>query len=301
MLKSLDPDVIVSVHPMINQFLARALEEANLRHRVKVVTVVTDPNNTFWHGWANPDADLTIVANSLSKDQLVNWGVPEEKIRVVGMPVHPDFVKAPAINKEQFRKDLGLQKNRFTVCLNAGWAGGGNMMAMHRALAQVKRPIQVIFVCGHNRRLYEKAKRAARKSNVLTAVLPFHDRMADLMDATDLMVTKAGGLTTFEAIAKRLPIAIDLISPAMPQELGTVDILVEQKLAYPIRDAQEIVPLIENLETIDERHTLQLPSVFNLNSVDAVYNIAKILIDLCDNKNHRQLVKAPERTLEISG
>ena len=204
------------------------LEETGRKKKTKLVTVVTDPNGNFWHGWACPEADLTIVPNELGKRQLIEWGVPEERIRVLGMPVHPDFSKPASTSKGEFRHHLGLYRERLTICMNAGWAGGGNMLSIYRQLQQVDKALQVIFLCGHNRKLYESVKREAYKSRVPTAVLPFHDRMSDLMNAVDLMVTKAGGLTVFEALSRHLPMALDMITKPMPQEMGTVNILIEQ-------------------------------------------------------------------------
>jgi processive 1,2-diacylglycerol beta-glucosyltransferase len=282
LLDTEEPDVLVSAHPMCNHYLARILKETGREGKTKFVTVVTDPNGNFWRGWACPDAALTIVPNELGKRQLVEWGVPEEKIRVLGMPVHPDFCKPPLTSKGEFRHHLGLYRDRLTICMNAGWAGGGNMLSIYRKLSQVDKPLQVIFLCGHNRKLYETVKREAYKSRIPTAVLPFHDRMSDLMNAVDLMVTKAGGLTTFEALARRLPLALDMITKPMPQEMGTVNIVIEQGLAYPIVKAGDILPIIDALVPIEDRLNAKLPSVHQLDRSAAIYDIARTIMGLCD-------------------
>ncbi len=68
------------------------------------------------------------------------------------------------------------------------------------SLQSLNRNLQVIFLCGHNEALYDEVKRESLKQGMPTAVLPFHDRMSDLMNAVDLMVTKAGGLTTLKPL-----------------------------------------------------------------------------------------------------
>lgn len=291
-----EPDVVVSVHPMTNQYIARGLKETKLDQTSKLVTVVTDPNGDFWRGWACPSADLTLVPNELGRNQLIAWGVPAERIRVVGMPINPDFLKPPSMSKEEFRHHLGLHRDRLTVCINAGWAGGGNMMAIYHQLEHVKRQIQVIFLCGHNRALYEKAKRAARKSDIPTAVLPFHDKMSDLMSAVDLMVTKCGGLTTFEAIAKRLPMAVDMLTPPMPQELGNAKLVIENGLAEGIYRAEDICRIVEDLVPVEDRSQIKLPSTLSLDRVGAVYDVARAIMSYCDplyqpNPDHRPVVE----------
>jgi processive 1,2-diacylglycerol beta-glucosyltransferase len=197
---------------------------------------------------------------------------------VMGMPVNPDFIKPPSVSRDEFREHLGLSKDRPTVCINGGWAGGGNMLDIYQQLSRVKRQVQCIFLCGHNKQLYEMVKKEARKSSIPTAVLPFHDRMSDLMSAVDLMVTKAGGLTTFEAIARRLPLAVDMITKPMPQEIGTVEIVVEEGLAKPVARPSDIIDIVEQLQVVKDRSSVKLPSNHQLDRVDAVYNIARAIL-----------------------
>jgi UDP-N-acetylglucosamine:LPS N-acetylglucosamine transferase len=281
-LQELKPDVLVTIHPMVNQYLAKILAELGLENKVKLITIVTDPNGSLWRGWACPEAQLTIVANDLAAAPLLQWGVPQERLRVMGMAIRPPFTKFGGqyeSKRAHFLRQLNLNPDTFTVCINAGWAGGGNMMAIYRALVSVKRPIQVVFLSGHNQGLYDRAKKEAQALAIPTAVLHFHENMADLMDAVDLMVTKAGGLTTFEAIARRLPLAIDTLTDAMPQEAGTVKILTEAQAAKALKTANDIVPIVEKCERQKDRQSLPLPAMHNLNRVDAVYDMAREIIE----------------------
>jgi UDP-N-acetylglucosamine:LPS N-acetylglucosamine transferase len=279
-IRAFDPDLVVSVHPMCNQHLARCLKETGLGAKAKLVTVVTDPNGDFWSGWACKGSDLTVAPNDLSKKRLMDLGVDESKIVVLGMPVHPDFRNPPTYSKEEFRHNLGLKRDLPTICINAGWAGGGNMMDIYKALRKVVRPVQVIFLCGHNQELYATMKREARLSPIPTAVLPFHDRLADVMASSDLMVTKAGGLTTFEAIARRLPMAIDSITAPMPQELGTTKILVQEGLGQRINTPADIVAIAENMVLREEYAARPLSTAHQLDRVDAVFEIAETILKM---------------------
>jgi UDP-N-acetylglucosamine:LPS N-acetylglucosamine transferase len=273
----MQPDVIVSLHPMSNHYLARALKDAGLRG-TRLIEIVTDPNENLWRGWACAEADLIIVPNLAAKNKLLEWGIPDYKLEVVGMPIHPNFLKPPACDREKFLTHLGLDPKIFTLCINAGWAGGGNMTAIYKALQQAKKKIQVIFLCGNHAKLYKKIFQQAVYSKIPTRVLPYHDNMSELMNAVDLMVTKAGGLTTFEAIARRLPMAIDVITEPMPQEAGTIDILLEAHLAQVIKKPDDILKIIENTDLRANNPMNNLPTYQNLDSTEAVYDIASILI-----------------------
>lgn len=278
LLNEINADVIVSVHPMSNHYLARAIQDTGRAGKTKLITVVTDPNGDFWSGWACHDADLTIVPNDLGKATLVKLGIDQHKIKVLGMPVHPEFSKPVSFTPEEFRTRMGLSPDLPTLCLNSGWAGGGNILSVYEALNYVDRRIQVIFLCGQNQELYTRATEMAANSKHPTAVLPFHDRMSDLMTACDLMVTKAGGLTTFEAVARKLPLAIDMITKPMPQELGTANLLCQEGLAHAIKAPEDIIPIALTMRTRKEIGNQPLPSRYQLDKTRAVHDIAEAIL-----------------------
>lgn len=275
------PSVVVSMHPMTNHYTYRAMKEVGLAGNVKLIIVITDPNKNLWKAWACPDADLIIAPNELVREQLLEWDIEDSRIKVTGMPVSPDFLKEPTVSRTEFLSHLGLSPRLPTLCINSGWAGGGDMLAAYRALRGLDKSLQVLFLCGHNRALYEQARKEARRSAVPTAVLPFHDRMPDLMNAVDAMVTKAGGLTTYECIARRLPMIVDVTTPPMPQEAGTVDLLVEQGLAVRLEKPEDLPSLVQNLEHVANRLQKPLPEKYSLNRTDAVFEIARTILENC--------------------
>ena len=294
------PSVVVSMHPMTNHYAYRALKEFGLDGKVKLIIIITDPNKNLWKAWACKDADIIIAPNELVKEQLLAWKIPESRIKVLGMPISPEFLNPPTVNRNEFLRHLGLSPELPTLCINSGWAGGGNMLAAYQALQGLESGLQVLFLCGHNRALYEKAKVEACRSDIPTAVLPFHDRMPDLMNAVDAMVTKAGGLTTYECLARRLPMIIDVTTPPMPQESGTVDLLVEQGLAVRLEKPSDLPRLVQNLKHDADRSQKVLPAVYCLNRTDAVFDIVRTVLDNCvspatgQNQSSVKLAQSPQ-------
>ena len=121
------PQVVVSVHPMTQHFFARALRELGLLDRIPMVTVVTDPCYGFWRGWACEDVSLYLVATEEARQQLLDYGISAEKIKICGIPIHPKFQFQSDDQKLAARAELGLEPERFTMFINAGWVGGGNI------------------------------------------------------------------------------------------------------------------------------------------------------------------------------
>ncbi|MCA9803199.1 MAG: hypothetical protein KC777_14615 [Cyanobacteria bacterium HKST-UBA02] len=279
LIKKIDPSIIVSVHPMVNHYLARTVRAMGLEQKIKLITVLTDPNANLWSGWACQDASMTIAPNDIARDRLISMGLSPDRIRVVGMPISPDYLKPAVQPRQTLLESLGLDPELLTLVVTAGSAGGGNMLAIYRALAEVRRPFQVIFICGKNKKLQKKVEGASHELPGRTVILDHAESMIDSMDACDLLVTKAGGLTTFEAIARRVPMALDMVTEPMPQESGTAEILIETGLAYPVEEPEDIVSIVERLEVKDNRLSAPLPPVHNLDRVDAVYEIARIILE----------------------
>jgi UDP-N-acetylglucosamine:LPS N-acetylglucosamine transferase len=282
------PCVLVSVHPMINHHLAGSLSELGMERRTKLIVVITDPNGSIWSGWACPGADLTIAPNDLAKKHLVALGLDESRVHTIGMPIDPKFVQPPVVERHECLERLGLDSQKLTILLSAGAEGGSDIAGIYRALQAVQRPAQVIVLCGHNDGLKRRMEQASKHMTMPTAVLHYSDAMSDLMNASDLLITKAGGLTTFEAIARKLPMAINMLSAPMPQEMGTVRMLIDAKLAQPIRRPDDIVPIVESLELDLDRKNKLLPEEHSLHRVDAVYEIAATILSSCSVSQAKQ-------------
>lgn len=241
------PNVVVSVHPMLQFTISRLLRELNLTGKIPLVTVVTDPCGNSWNSWSNEQVSLYIVAHERAKRELLSYGVPEERIRVIGMPIHPKFQEVSQQDPLIIRQELGLDPERFTLFVNAGWVGGGNIPKIYRSLVEADLDLQLVFLAGKNRRLENDARALARNAKFPVTVLGYSNQMHRLMRASDLMVSKLGGLTTFEALATKLPIIADAVTPPMPQEAGTGDLLEEHRAGVLLRRIEDIVPLVRRI------------------------------------------------------
>ncbi len=278
LLQRIDPVVIVSLHPMANHYLARAIKSWKPDSSPDLIVVVTDPNASLWTGWACHEASLIISPNQLATQRLLALKILPDRIKTIGMPVDPEYLRPAVCNREQFFKGLNLDPNLITVCLSAGWAGGGNMLKIYRAMAGIGKPFQTIVLCGNNVHLYNLFKQRAGAMKFKTLVIPKLPSLSDAMNACDLLVTKAGGLTTYEAVARRVPMAIDMLTAPMPQERGTAEMLIEVGLAKPLKKQSDIVAIVEGLERLEDRYAKVLPVKYNLDHTDAVYDIAKIIL-----------------------
>ena len=241
------PHVVVSVHPLTQHIFGRILRELNLTSQIPLVTIVTDPCYGFWKGWACDDVSLYLVANDDARRQLLDYGVSPEKIRISGLPLHPKFREVTEIDAQDARKAFGLDPNKFTVFVNAGWVGGGNIPTIFRELVRGELDVQAIFLAGKNEELRVEAEEIARGSKFPVKVIGYSDEVEKLMHSANVMVSKLGGLTTFEALACRLPIIADITTPAMPQEAGTAQLISNRGAGILLKRSVDIVPTIRSL------------------------------------------------------
>src|SRR5262249_8122014 len=288
------PQVVVSVHPMTQHFFGRLLRELGLLDRIPLVTVVTDPCYGFWRGWACEDVSLYLVASEEARQQLIDFGAPGEKIKICGIPIHPKFQSQSEEEKLATRAELGLDPEKFTVFINAGWIGGGNIPRIFDEMVEQGSQIentQAIFLAGRNRELHERVSAVARRAPFPTKVLGYTTAMEKLMNAADVMVSKPGGLTTFEAMATRLPIIADTTTPPMPQESRTANLISRHNAGVLLNRAGDIAPVIRRLLHNPAEHAAMRVAASRIAIPDAT---RRIVDELMRKIGERVPVQPPE-------
>jgi len=241
------PHIVVSVHPLTQHIFARVLRELKLADRIPLVTVVTDPYYGFWKGWACDDVSLYLVASEEARQQLIDYGIAPERIKISGMPVHPKFDFPGEQAAQAARTALGLDAEKFTVFLNAGWEGGGNVPEIFRELVRGELDVQAIFLAGKNKALKHEAETVAAEARFPVKVIGYSDEVEKLMRAANVMISKLGGLSTFEALNCRVPIIADATTAPMPQEAGTVNLIVNSGAGVMLQRASDIVPVVHRM------------------------------------------------------
>ena len=251
------PHIVVSVHPLTQHIFGRVLRELGLADRVPLVSVVTDPCYGFWRGWACDAVTLYLVASEDARRQLIDYGVAPERIKISGMPVHPKFAYPGEEAAQAARRALGLDPEKFTVFVNAGWVGGGNIPQIFRELARGELDVQAIFLAGKNEDLRVAAETIALDAPFPIKVIGYSDEIEKLMSAANVMISKLGGLTTFEALACRVPIIADMITEPMPQEAGTANMIAQRGAGVMLTRPGDIVPIVRRMIE-DELHYSRL-------------------------------------------
>ncbi|GHO44825.1 MGDG synthase family glycosyltransferase [Ktedonospora formicarum] len=241
LITSVQPDIIVSIHPLLNHVTIHALQELGLK--IPFLTVVTDLI-TVHFTWFAPGANGYIVPTEQAKQLYMERGLDPKRLHMLGMPIDPKFT-LPTDSKEELRKRFGLQEGLPTVLLVGGGDGAGGLQAAVKAISQARLPVQLMVVTGRNRRLYAQLLRTRSKFHVPAKIFGFVHNMPELMRASDIIVTKAGPGTICEALSCDLPIILSGYVPG--QEEGNVKFVLANDVGVLALDPRTLVNELRKL------------------------------------------------------
>jgi processive 1,2-diacylglycerol beta-glucosyltransferase len=184
--------------------------------------------------WMEPCVNLYCVAAEETRARLVARGATPDSVVVTGIPIARKF--AAKVDVGAVRLQLDLDADRPTVLVLGGGFGMGPMAEILGELAKVDAPLQVIVVAGKNETL--RRKLSAMSHRHVTRVLGFSTNMHELMAASDVILTKPGGLTTSEALAIGRPMMI--LNPIPGQEAANSDFLLEKGAAVKVNCLEDL-------------------------------------------------------------
>jgi 1,2-diacylglycerol 3-beta-galactosyltransferase len=243
------PDVIVSVHPLLNHAALRARDDAGMQ-KVPIVTVITDLGKVH-ESWLVSDADAVVVPAREVHQRALSRGVSPARLHLLGHPIHPKFDDVTG-SKAELRRQLGLPADAAIVMLMAGGEGGGKLLSTALALAKARLPIELVVVCGRNEPLEQKLRELSASLPTPVHVLGFTNKIPEYFRAVDLLVTKAGPGTLAEANAAQLPVVVYDYVPG--QERGNVDFVRHNGLGViALHSASAVVAAVRNLIASPER------------------------------------------------
>ncbi|MDP8262136.1 MAG: glycosyltransferase [Candidatus Ancaeobacter aquaticus] len=234
-----------------------------------LVAVVTDFAAHSY--WIHDNVDLYIVPTEEVKMSLIERGVYEERIKVLGIPISPYF--NGNVSKQETREKLGLSADEPLVLVMGGGQGLGPIKKIVTELDKLDVPLQIAVVTGVNKLLYQNMIRRNNKTKKRVRVYGYVKNIYDLMHVSDILVTKPGGLTTSEALAVGLPMII--INPLPGQEMKNTDYLIRQNVALVASGKKHVSTLVNELLQDSEKLTKMKENAFRLSKPESSLDIAK--------------------------
>ncbi|KAF9681335.1 hypothetical protein SADUNF_Sadunf06G0215300 [Salix dunnii] len=281
-LMKYQPDIIISVHPLMQHVPLRVLRAKGLLQKIIFTTVVTDLS-TCHPTWFHKLVTRCYCPSTDVSKRAMKAGLKPSQIKVYGLPVRPSFVK-PVRPKGELRRQLGMDEDLPAVLLMGGGEGMGPIEATARALGDslydenLEEPIgQVLVICGRNKKLANRLLSIDWK--VPVQVRGFVTKMEECMGACDCIITKAGPGTIAEAMIRGLPIILnDYIAG---QEVGNVPYVVENGCGKFSKSPKEIAKIVaEWFGPKADELSVMSQNALKLARPDAVFKIVHDLHEL---------------------
>jgi processive 1,2-diacylglycerol beta-glucosyltransferase len=263
-----DPwDLVINTHFLPAEIIATLRRKGRLE--TPQVTVTTDFETHRL--WVNQPCEHYFTATAEGALYLHSWGVPADATTATGIPVHPVFAKPK--DRDACLKKHGLHGDRPVVLQLAGGFGVGPVVKLHLALRTVGRPAELVVVAGRNEKVRAELEALPPSPRHHVKVIGFTHEIDELMAVADLVVSKPGGLTTSETLARGAVMVI--VNPIPGQESRNSDFLLENGAAIKVNNlatlAYKVGALLE-----DPRRLAQLKAnVARIARPRAAYDVVR--------------------------
>lgn len=264
------PDVVICTHP----FAAQLVNEMKRRDwlAAPVVGIVTD--YTLPPIWADVSfIEYIVLPSEVFLPRCKKRGISEDRVKPLGIPVRRKFsVKIP---KDEARRRLNLRPDSPVVLIMSGSMGYGNIKDIAGQVHETHGELQLLVVCGTNKVQYEKLMPYHSPD---FRVFSFVDNIDEMMDAADCIITKPGGLTISEALAKELPMI--LLAPIPGHEERNVEFLLNGGMALRVTKTFPVDEAIYQLYSNPERIRLMEESIRLYHKPNASDDLAAFVMSL---------------------
>lgn len=230
-LRAEAPDAVLCTHFLPLELIVSM--RSRKRCALPLFGVVTDyAVHALWYGVG---VDAYYVATEESRRQLCRKGQPKDQVLLSGIPVHAAFARR--CTPSEGRRLLGLRPDLPLTLVLSGGYGVGPTVALLQACAVDPPPCQFVVVTGHNTKLEQAARAAVAGTRLVATIHGFVQNIDEFMDAADLVISKPGGLTTAETLAKGRPMLI--VDPIPGQEQRNAEWLLENGAAMRLHEVAD--------------------------------------------------------------
>lgn len=224
--------------------------------------------------WIYDNVDIYIVPSAETGQKLIRDGVLEERIKPLGIPIDPKYI--PPLDKDEIKKELKLDLNLPIILIMGGGQGLGPIKNILLTIDRIKQDFQTLVVTGTNKRLYRWLQKRRFKKRVVA--FGYVDFMEKLMEISTLVITKPGGVTTAEALAKNLPMLI--INPLPGQEAMNTKFLLNEGVALKVDNESELPELLDWLLSNPGKLKQISQKISQYAKPDAAIKIAELILSL---------------------
>lgn len=285
LLEDYQPDVIITTHPFVTEMVSHLKEKKHIT--APLICIMTDygPHKA----WISERVDAYVVSSEDMVPDMQAMGVRGEIVYPFGIPVHDVFFNKT--DKAALLENLGMQPHLVTILIMAGSFGVTNILQIYHDIIRLNLPFQIMVITGRNEKLYQafedaihETREDPRNGYKHTRLVFFTDEVDKYMHASDLIITKPGGLTVSEALACNVPLAVFDAIPG--QEEDNANFLMSHDMAVRIKKGDDCAATIEELLRDRERLEKMRESCKSFDKSQSSKNIFSLINELLQKQEN---------------
>lgn len=271
LLEELNPDVVVCTQAFPCGMIADYKKEFNIK--LPLLGVLTD---FFPHAyWVYNEVDYYIIGSEEARLRLLKEGIAEKKIKFLGIPIDSKF--SSVLKRDKIAQSLNIDLNIPTILIMGGGQGIGPIKHIVSELTKLHLVFQLIVVAGKNKKLLSWLKKKELYAHKKLIVFEYVNNIEALMEVATFLITKPGGLTTAEALAKGLPLVI--INPIPGQEANNTKYLLKNGAGVEIDEIKDLNPQIEAFLTDQNKLSHMKDAARALGKPNSALDIANLILN----------------------
>lgn len=224
--------------------------------------------------WIYDNVDRYIVPSEGTGKRLIENGIDPSRVMPFGIPIDPRFRRVAG--RTDTLERLSLDGDLPCVLIMGGTQGLGPITDIARMLSQSDMNLQIIIAAGNNSKLYKALK--SRRFEKRTLVLPYADNVDELMQASSVIITKPGGMTTAEALAKGLPMLI--VNPLPGQEAMNTRFLLQEGVALKAESPCDTLAMLRGLLNDENELRRMSEKAVSLSRPDSAIDTARMILEI---------------------
>ncbi|MGL5134151.1 MAG: MGDG synthase family glycosyltransferase [Planktothrix sp.] len=270
LIEEINPDAIVCVQQIPSRLLQLLEEEERISkpHYVVITDVIAHSS------WINKEVDGYYLPNDLTTDFLIKRGVDPAILHVTGIPIKLEVLETKS--QVEIREHYQLKTDKPVLTI---FGGGLHYKRVRLMVSQLMDTLELgtlIVVAGRNEQLLDSLTELNSTPETELRKLGLVDYVDDLVVASDLVITKAGGLIVSEVLARGKPMII--VDPFPGQEEWNADLIVAAGAGVQLRLPEMVAHCVKFLLNHSERLSQMQASALELGEPRAALNIAENIL-----------------------
>jgi UDP-N-acetylglucosamine:LPS N-acetylglucosamine transferase len=251
-ISDVNPSMIISTFPICTGYASKY--KSTYKSNVPLITCITDVVDS--NEWIYEKNNLYFVATEEIQSKLIDKGICKNRIAITGIPIRKRFIND--MNKDKLRLEYGFNKKDFIILMMGGGLGIlPDEFEFYNCMNEYDN-VKIVVVTGNNKSLYNRLCKVQKKINCVKLV-QYTENIPELMNISDLLISKAGGITLFEAIASKLPLIV--YKPLLGQEKENCRFVQNESIGYIAYTPIELKILINEVIKNSSKKEMLLQSL----------------------------------------